>query len=316
MLGKCRWRFGINTWHIRNFIGVLMAKYGFIGAGKAPSQSETANSGVFTIEEIADLAQNNDATFTRGGTNVEYLVIGGGGAGQSGGGSGGGIRSGTFSANNGITYTVTVGGGGGTSSIVGDDGRTVVQCIKGGDGGGDGFNGGGGNANGNNRGYPRLALEPDGKNGAMGSGLCGSGGSSVALQAGNGNVRIASSGAAGTNLYSQWATDTSSGHSGYYGGGGGGNSNNYEQQHFASGGTGGGGRGGQNGLNNNAGQAGTANTGGGGGGGSSSGAGGSGLVIIRVPDSLAALTTTGSPSTYTANGYDYYKFTASGSFTV
>jgi len=292
-----------------------MGKFGYIGANTAPTQTETANKGVFDIAEHANQAGPNDGTWAAGGKMVEYLVVGGGGSGSQGGGSGGGVRSGTFSAKTGVAYTVTVGGAGGTSSIVGADSRTIESCTAGGNGGAAGFNGGGGNHNGNNRGLQKVATETDGKYGSMGSGLSGGGGSSTAAIGNNGSNRIAGSGAAGTDAYSQWATDTSSGHSSRYGGGGGANSNNYEQQHFAGGGTGGGGNGGQNGLNNNNGSSGTANTGGGGGGGNSGGTGGSGIVIVRLTDT-DALSTTGSPSTYTANGYDYYKFTASGSFTI
>jgi len=292
-----------------------MGKFGYIGASTAPTQIETANKGVFNIAEHADLAGPNDGSLQAGGKLVEYLIVGGGGTGSAGGGSGGGVRSGTFSAKTGVAYTVTVGGGGGTSSIVGADSRTIESCTAGGNGGASGFNGGGGNNNGNYRGLQQIATELDGKYGSMGSGLSAGGGSSTAAIGSLGNNRIAGSGAAGTDAYSQWASDTSSGHSSRYGGGGGGNSGNYEQQHFASGGSGGGGTGGQNGLNNNNGSSGTANTGGGGGGGHNGGAGGSGIVIIRLTDT-DALTTTGSPGTYTANGYDYYKFTGTGSFTI
>jgi hypothetical protein len=61
-----------------------------------------------------------------------------------------------------------------------------------------------------------------------------------------------------------------------------------------------------------------ANTGGGGAafadaGGSSNG--GSGIVLMRIPGSLTAASTTGSPVRYETGGFTYYKFTGSGSIT-
>jgi len=70
----------------------------------------------------------------------------------------------------------------------------------------------------------------------------------------------------------------------------------------------------------NAPTSGASNTGGGGGGitygYSTSGAGGSGIVILAYPSTFAtAASTTGSPTLSTVNGYNVYKFTASGSIT-
>ena len=135
----------------------------------------------------------------------------------------------------------------------------------------------------------------------------------------SGNSRAPASGGAGAapGNTGQFATDTSSGDGGNFGGGGAGAGENHGGQATAGGGTGGGGNSGQWGQNHQAGQAGQTNTGGGGGGGSSGGAGGSGIVIVRTAEGNPAFSaTTGSPSTVTANGYDYYKFTGSGSFTV
>ena len=69
------------------------------------------------------------------------------------------------------------------------------------------------------------------------------------------------------------------------------------------------------------GTSGLTNTGSGGGGadGASAyagGTGGSGIVILAYPSTYpAAATTTGSPTVTTANGYNVYKFTATGSIT-
>ena len=99
-----------------------------------------------------------------------------------------------------------------------------------------------------------------------------------------------------------------------YSGGGGGSSNS--STGAAVGGVGGGG----NGATGSTGSNGSANTGGGGGAayaqGNASGSGGSGIVIIRYPSSYKlAVSTTGSPTQTTANGYIVYTFTSSGSIT-
>ena len=77
-----------------------MSEFGYIGA-TAPTQSETAgNSGVFTVDEIKNLKEDNE--LQKSGPVITYLIVGGGGGGKngnvSGGGGGGGgeVRSGTF----------------------------------------------------------------------------------------------------------------------------------------------------------------------------------------------------------------------------
>jgi hypothetical protein len=111
-----------------------MSKFGYIGANKAPSQTELDNDGLLSLSEHADLVQPNDGSIGAAGFIVEYVVVGGGGNGSHGGGGGGGVENSSFVAKTGVEYTVTVGGTGGTSSIVGD-GRTVVSVDGGGNAG-------------------------------------------------------------------------------------------------------------------------------------------------------------------------------------
>jgi len=86
----------------------------------------------------------------------------------------------------------------------------------------------------------------------------------------------------------------------------------------------GGGANGAGGTGATVGLNGSVNTGGGGGGGNGAvngsylgGTGGSGIVILAYPSTYAtAASTTGSPTLTTANGYNVYTFTASGSITI
>ena len=272
---------------------------------------------------------------------ADLLVIGGGGSEGTGAGSwcGGGGAGGyrttldtspvTF--NKGVTYTCTVGGGGfgvnvrlyqntsgANSSITGPNFIPFIATGGGRGGneaayqtGGNGGSSGGGNyatapGTANVGGYSPVegyagATAQSGNNSAGGGGAGGNGSGQT--------------GGPGRNTNAQWATDTSSGVGGYYAGGGG--SGAYPAMTNAAGGAGGGGAGSSNG---GAGVNGTANTGSGGGGGNAHGSlpggnGGSGIIIIRVLSAIAATSTTGSPSLYTANGYNYYKFTSDGTIT-
>jgi hypothetical protein len=83
-----------------------------------------------------------------------------------------------------------------------------------------------------------------------------------------------------------------------------------------SGGLGGGGNGGNTDQSGGSGVVNTGSGGGGGGNEAAGGNGGSGIVIIRYSDAYPAASTTGSPSAYVAGGYRYFKFTASGTFTI
>jgi len=281
-------------------------------------------------------------TFRDSIISADLLVIGGGGSGGVGAGSWGGgggaggyrttLDTSPIKLSSGVTYTCKIGGGGtgviariyqntsGSNTYFTGNGITPYIATGGGRGGneasfqtgGNGGSGGGGNyasapGTGNIGGYSPV----EGYAGASaGSGNNSSGGG------GAGAAGSAQTGGVGRNTNSQWATDTSSGVSGYYAGGGG--SGLYPAMTVGSGGSGGGGAGSPNGTAN--GVAGTTNTGSAGGGSNGNGtyyggSGGSGIIIIRIADSISAKTTTGSPNTYTANGYRYYKFTGDGSIT-
>ena len=116
-----------------------MAKYGFTGA--KPTQSSSSNSGVFAVNDVVELINNNK--FTLQGERFEALIIAGGGGGggafsggsgnHGGGGGAGGYRNSYASETSGgnqptetkvrvtlgenITVTVGAGGtGGGNNS--------------------------------------------------------------------------------------------------------------------------------------------------------------------------------------------------------
>ena len=73
-----------------------MAKYGFTGA--KPTQSSSANTGVFGVNDVVELL--NKGQFKRQDFSMQYLVIAGGGGGGvananngCGGGGAGGYRN-------------------------------------------------------------------------------------------------------------------------------------------------------------------------------------------------------------------------------
>jgi hypothetical protein len=254
------------------------------------------------------------------------ITIGGGGANAPGSQAG---QDGSSGGNT-TAFGETAGGGGG-----------------GGSGGGSGANGGGssgsssiatsssnyttGNgytfAGGNNAGNP-------------GPGGGGAGAVGEYLGAGNQDGGAGGVGRQYANIYNgsdnyYWAGGgggpgyggSEDGGAGGLGGGGGGGT-------YAGGGGGSGGVGGGSALNSgdggnegnnaaNGGDGGT-NTGGGGGGGSHTGGGntattggpgGSGIICIKMADSYANATTTGTVVTTTTGGYKYYAFTSSGTIT-
>lgn len=235
---------------------------------------------------------------------MEYLIIGGGGNGgggsTAGGGGGGGFRSGSITAPmTGIyTYTIIVGAGGSNASNI--EGGYLSSKIESAGGGAAGQNGGSGGGNGGLGNVPATTPRQGYDGGTAFNGQSGGGGGAGAAGSGlNGGIGAYSS-ITGTSL------PYSGGGGGSYSGGTGGN-----------GGDGGGGLGvgfnyGGAGYLGNGVNGGT-NTGGGGGG---SGSGGSGVVIVRYANTLPAATTTGSPTITSANGYQIYKFTSSGSLTV
>ena len=255
-------------------------------------------------------------TFTSSGTysnsfavSADVLVVaGGGGGGNStggGGGAGGFIYTNAFPVSSGSnSVTVGAGGGGGTSS-----GRTGTNGANSVFGSLVAYGGGGGASN--------FGSTPNGSAGGSGGGASESGGAGTggARTDGQGNVggdmgagwppyRCGGGGGAGTPGTN--SSDTVLGHGGaglssgisgttkWYAGGGGGGV--YNEGAGGSGGQGGGGTGGnQSSLPAGGPTDGDDNTGGGGGGqaqnrGDQAGSGGSGIVIIRYPYDVGALT--------------------------
>lgn len=257
-----------NFYGATNFVNMI-ATGGTIYTTGGYRYHKFTSSGTFNISAIGSV------------TSIQYLLVGGGGAG--GGRHGAGAGAGGLSYHSGKTpatgsYTVTIGAGGtwrrsgqdglsgnrgsnstfwSTTSYGGGGGKSYSDacCANGGSGGG-----GGGMAN---TGYGTATQTSTG--GATGYGnRGGNGGGNPDGGGGGGAGGVGSApnnqvGGVGRQ-YSDWATATSSGASGYYaGGGGGGDDANVRY----AGGLGGGGLGG--GSNNN-GNPGGVNTGGGGGG--------------------------------------------------
>jgi hypothetical protein len=250
---------------------------------------------------------------TKGSADTEYLVVagGGGGGGYGGGGGAGGVLQGTITGMSAGTYSIVVGSGGsggnasngvsGVDSTINSGGTTLVRAIGGGYGGhGGGIGGTGGSGGGNSYNHtttPAAGTSGQGNRGGFGDSDTGGrvqypsgggGGKGAVGQNADNNGNAGDGGIGGD--FTEWATATSTGDSGYYGGGGGGGypiNSPYGSGSIGIGGLGGGANGGA-GPTNNAGQA---NTGGGGGGGANNGstgeqyggAGGSGIVIIRYP---------------------------------
>lgn len=281
---------------------------------------------------------------------IDYIVVAGGGAGGSwynagGGGAGGALAANSVSITGGTTYTVTIGAGGtgsnnsgvvgpvGSNSSISGTGFTTVTAIRGGGGGSSGPGGAtNGGSGGGNSGYitnvagkgvytgsSYLSQTRQGYDGGFGGTYGGGGGGGAGAAGTNGQSTTGGNGGVGI----QWNDGN------YYGGGGGGSAYSDTAGNIpGNGGNGGGGRGSSYPLgayvSNAPAYSGTTNTGGGGGGASGyhattqqAGSGGSGVVVIRFADTYDALTsTTGSPTYTVSGGYRYYKFTASGTFTI
>ncbi len=284
--------------------------------------------------------------------DAEYLVVAGGGSGAyrnstasaSAGGGAGGYRSsvsgestgggGTLETplilEGGITYTVTVGGGGsnyrndvgsnGANSSLSGLGITTITSNGGGAGNrSSGGGSGGGRNTGTSNGYPGTANQGyRGGQGFSGNYYSGGGGGG-ASQTGRDNntnqtVPIAGNGIASSITGSSVPRAD---------GGNPGRGNGYypKGSHTPGGlGTGGYQDGGGNGIN-----ASPSNRGSGGGGSTrqvspynsnaQAGNGSSGVVIIRVADTVPTATTTGSPTIHTPTGFKVYEFTGSGTIT-
>jgi hypothetical protein len=270
-----------------------------------PSGGTITTSGGYRYHKFS-----SSGTFTNTfSQQVEYLAVaGGGGGGRSGFGGGagsGGLLKNTSSTLSATTYSIVIGAGGGAYSNGADTTGLGITAIGGGKGGTygqngtDGGSGGGGGGDVTTSGGSGTAGQGnDGGQGLDPSPEVAAGGGGAGAVGGNGTASGAGAGGVGLQ-YSDFATATSTGDSGYYAGGGGGGVGRNDILNAstpASGGTGGGGSGG---LSNYANTgypsaspvAGSANTGGGGGGGSatsssdagSSGgaSGGSGIFIIR-----------------------------------
>ena len=300
-------------------------EYGFVGA--SPTQSSSANTGIFEVNDVVDLLQAGQYKLQ---FYVEHLVIAGGASGGvefGGGGGAGGYRCSVLGENSGggdsaedfatinpdgTTYTVTIGAGGagrGPRSVPGasspSDGISgnnsvfaTITSTGGGAGGGvnpdqPGTDGGSGGGSGRSTSDPGLGTSGqgfDGGNAPSGNGGAGGGGAS---EVGYNQPSTNNGGAGGDGVAS-----SITGSSVTRAGGGGGAGYGTVGGSGGAGGAGGGGAG----LNTSAGGAGgtgAVNTGSGGGAGgyngagnSESGPGGSGVVILRYP-SAYDITTSG-----------------------
>jgi hypothetical protein len=291
--------------------GFIMATGGTITTCGNDTIHTFTGPGTFCVQNIADVAANNQ---------VSYMVVAGGGAGggsHGGGGGGGGFRedssptapytgsplvgAGDISVTA-AAFPITVGAGGtGGSSPTSQGGDSIFSTITSAGGGvggsygismqpqtvgGSGGGGGGGpacqvGASGNT---PSVSPPQgnSGGNGVAGSRLVGGGGGGASASGTAATPSGAGAGGAGIATSINGTPTLRSG-----GGGGGGAAPSYPG---ASGGPGGGGNGSS--TLGGFGSDGTANTGGGGGGGNTGnapgghgGSGGSGIVIIRYKTS-------------------------------
>jgi mucin-19 len=234
-----------------------------------------------------------------GGGSSGDAVTGGGGAGA------GGMLVGSFVANLGTSYSITIGGGGGGGGQGGNGGQggstslgSIFTCIGGGAGrhaddsnvsisnGGSGGGGSGSSGAGPGSGTAGQGNNGGGQNDGNGGQFVGGGGGGKG-SAGSGRT-------AGSGLASSITGSSVTYAAGGYGQG----TSNYI----------------------NAGVSGAANTGNGGNGaysGSANGGnGGSGVVILSVPTVNYTGVTTGSPTVTTSGSNTIIKFTSSGSYTA
>ena len=258
---------------------------------------------------------------------VDYLVVaGGGGGGQYGGGGGaGGYRTGSLVLNKNTAYSIIIGGGGVIStgnSTVRNGSNSVLNTItsNGGGGGGEasntnlvgrGADGGSGGGGAHNIFTAGLGNTPStspsqGNNGGVATSTTNDGGGG----GGSNSTGVAGSGSNGGNGGSA-SLNSITGI--YYAGGGGGWSRNAISG--LGGGTStvnqkGGATDGVTGLSGTA-SNGSANSGGGGGSAATSGQGGSGVIVIKIPDSITATFSAGvSQSSVTSGGFKTITVTA------
>ena len=299
------------------------------------STTWTAGSSASDVLSYAASFSPNPDNFVDTPT-VDLLVVGGGGGGgtnAAGGGGAGGVQYFKDIELSSGTYTVTVGAGGvkgSSGSVAGTKGgqSQFGTYISAGGGGGASRDGGTAATSGGSGGAGAGAttstpLRTSGAAGTSGQGNAGGNGVTAdgsvnATGGGGGGVgnagfagasgALAGDGGAGAIFYlgtTRYAVG---------GGGGGGVTVNGTKGDA----TDGGGNGGAKGA---AAAAATANTGGGGGGGGTAGGnGGTGLVVVCFETGSMTVSATGTYSTSTATingiGYTFYKFTASGTFTI
>jgi len=313
-------------------------EYGYIGA--SPTQSSSANTGIFEVNDVTDLLNSNQYKLQT--IDIQSLVIAGGGGGGydwGGGGGAGGYRNSYASETSGdnsstetpltlalgANHTVTVGAGGsagtsspGTRATNGSDSVfSSITSLGGGlatrsgnnPGGGDGGSGGGSGGYGTYEPFGGSGTANQGGDGGRGGAAfqgnkyVGGGGGGAG---GNASNSLTDNGRAGANGLSSSITGSAVTRAG----GGGGASHLGGQ---GSGGSGGGG----NGSSSN-GQNGTVNTGGGAGGGDpNGGTGGSGVVILRYPNTATITVGAGlTAGTETTDGSEKYIEITAGTGTV
>lgn len=290
-------------------------EYGYIGA--SPTQSSSANTGIFEVNDVTDLLNSNQYKLQI--FDVEWLVAaGGGGSGTGndapGGGGAGGFRN-SFGAEN-------TGGGLSGEAVLADvapDGSTTYTVTVGA--------GGSTNAKGSNSVFNTITSEGGGRGGSSNNQSGGNGG---AGGSGGGGGHASGSGGAGTSGQGfNGAAGNSSDASNHQGGGGGGageagETNASRADGVTSSITGsaveyskGGKRGSS--FDVTAGDVAVANTGNGGnagGGGATSRAGASGVVILRYPAGNTITVGAGLTSSTITDGSDKVTTFTAGTDTI
>lgn len=326
-----QWEVGLGTWTTGN----NLARTTILASSNSNAAvSWSAGSKNITLDVPALL-------FQQMGYLVSFLEVAGGGGGGSndtgsgqsiaGAGAGGGQITGSFFAQKGNTYTITIGAGGAYNATAqgsngGDTSITGQTTAKGGGGGGKaesaGSAGGSGGGAGAGTQVGGVGTSGQGNNGGTSNAQSNSGGGGGAgAVGGNGNSTAGGAGGAGlpTSLITTAQGTTASvgqnvAGSVYFSGGGGGGGN------VNGGGGAGGNGGGGTGASNVLGIAGGANTGGGGGGTGfvsslqAGAAGGSGCVILVIPTAFYSGNTTGSPVVIVSGIFTILIYKSSGTY--